>query len=161
MRVLAIDPGTHQSAFCYYSTEATAMSAGILPNLEMIDLIRGFGDVELALEMVASYGMPVGAEVFETCVWIGRFQQAHLGKARLIYRKDVKLHLCQSLRANDSAIRQRLIDMFGKPGTKKAPGFTYALRKDMWQAFALAVTATQCPNLGRDREFEKAAEKFL
>ncbi len=150
-KVLAIDPGTTQSAFCYYSQGATppAMSAGILPNEEIIDLIRKFSDVELCLEMVASYGMPVGAEVFETCVWIGRFQQAHFGITRKIYRKDVKIHLCKSMKANDAAIRQRLIDRFGAPGTKKNQGFTYGLKGDAWQAFALAVTALENPDMGR------------
>lgn len=149
--VLAIDPGTSQSAFCYFNPNANppSLSAGILPNEEMIELIRKFSGVELAIERVASYGMPVGVEVFQTVHWSGRFQQAHLGVTRLIFRRDVKLHLCKSPKANDASIRQRLIDLYGAPGTKKAPGFTYGLKSDTWQAFALAVTAIENPELGK------------
>ncbi len=51
--------------------------------------------------------------------------------------------------SNDSAdlevtknIRQALIDRFGPPGKKKAPGATYGLSGDMWSALAVAVTFT-------------------
>lgn len=151
MRLLALDPGSKQSAFCYFSTDTSppSLSAGILPNIEIIDLIRRFSDVELIIERIGSYGMPVGEEVFSTVHWSGRFQQAHLGITRLIFRRDVKLHLCKSPKANDASIRQRLIDLYGAPGTKKAPGFTYGMKKDLWQAFALAVTAIENPELGK------------
>jgi len=104
---------------------------------------NGAAKVQLAIEMVASYGMAVGREVFETCVWIGRFQQAwHAPEAvRLIYRRDVKLHLCGSARAKDSNIRQAVIDLLGPPGTKREPGPTYGVRSHAWSALAVAVTA--------------------
>lgn len=91
--------------------------------------------------MIASYGMAVGAEVFETCVWIGRFMQAHpdLNMHR-IKRGDVKMHLCHSMRAKDANIRQALIDRLGAPGTKKNPGKTYGVSGDVWAALAVAVT---------------------
>ena len=49
---------------------------------------------KLVVEMVASYGMPVGKEVFDTCVWIGRYIQQvdDVGKEYdYIYRKDEKI----------------------------------------------------------------------
>jgi hypothetical protein len=100
--------------------------------------------------MIASYGMPVGREVFETCLWIGRFVEAWAsrgGEYRLVYRREVKLHLCESVRANDANIRAALIDRFGpgKPaaiGTKKAPGPLYGLKGDEWAALGVALTAS-------------------
>ena len=65
----------------------------------------------------------------------------------LIYRKDVKLHLCHTTKAKDSNITQALIDRFasGEPnrgkGTKAAPGWFYGFKADIWQAYALAVLA--------------------
>jgi hypothetical protein len=102
----------------------------------------------LAIEMVASYGMPVGREVFETCVWIGRFQESWRDglrrvpeDVRLIYRRDVKLHLCGNSRAKDANIRQALIDKLGPVGTKAAPGPLYGVKSHAWAAVAVAVTA--------------------
>ena len=142
---MAIDPGPERSAWCTYdiSFNPTRISAGILPNEDVKNLVACMEDATLVVEGIASYGMPVGAEVFETCIWIGRFIESHLGMYRLIYRKDVKMHLCGSMRANDAAIRQRLIDIFGPPGTKKNPGKLYGISKDMWSALALAVTAAE------------------
>lgn len=78
----------------------------------------------LVIEMVASYGMPVGETVFETCVWIGKFMQiveSRKKKVNKVYRKDEKMNICHSMKAKDSNIRQALIDRFGEVGTKKNP----------------------------------------
>ena len=75
----------------------------------------------MVIEMIASYGMPVGKEVFDTCVWIGRFAEASGMPTNYIYRKDEKMNICHSKRAKDSNIRQALIDRFGVVGTKKNP----------------------------------------
>ena len=58
--------------------------------------------------------MAVGAEVFETVHWSGRFTEA-LWPTPVVQlpRRAVKLHLCGSARAKDPNIRQALLDRFG------------------------------------------------
>lgn len=99
----------------------------------------------IAIEMIASYGMPCGKEVFETCLWIGRFTE-HCREPRLVYRRDIKMHHCGSARAKDANIRQALIDKYGAPGTKKNPGATYGLKSHLWAAFALATFISETSN---------------
>jgi hypothetical protein len=131
--ILAIDPGTTESGWCYFN--GRVCDAGIWPNAKMLGFVATYGDATLAIEMVASYGMAVGKEVFETVRWIGRFQQAWRDPeaVKLVYRQDVKLHLCKSVRAKDANIRQALLDRFGKAGTKGVTGHA-------WAALAVAVT---------------------
>jgi hypothetical protein len=141
MRVIAIDPGPTESAFVRYE-HGKVMAMGKLPN-DVLLVCLACADV-LVVEMIASYGMPVGAEVFQTCVWIGRFVEAWAPKPhQLIYRKDVKLHLCNSPRANDATVRQALIDRFGGKekaiGNKAKPGPLYGIKGDAWQALAVGV----------------------
>jgi hypothetical protein len=103
--------------------------------------------------MIASYGMAVGREVFETCVWIGRFTQAWHAPAavELVYRQDVKLHLCGNPRARDANIRQALLDLFPRAGggktpqigTKAKPGPLYGVSSHAWPALAVAITALE------------------
>lgn len=96
----------------------------------------------VAIEMISCYGMPVGAEVFETCLWIGEFRAIMRPQpVTLCYRRDIKLHLCGTAKAKDSNVRQALIDRLGKPGTKKDPGPTYGVTSHMWSALAVAVYA--------------------
>lgn len=149
--ILAIDPGNAESGIVLIGADYRPIMAKKAPNEDLLEemtlCIRDFDEV--AIEMVASYGMPVGASVFETCVWIGRFMQrlTDLGKkVERLPRMSVKMNLCHKSTAKDANITQALVDRFapnepnkGK-GTKKAPGFFYGFKKDIWQAYALGVT---------------------
>lgn len=144
MTILAIDPGTTQSAFLYL-VDGRPAAFGIEPNeevLEIVDSARGNVDA-MAIEMVASYGMPVGAEVFETVLWIGRFIQAY-GGGEKVYRQEVKLTLCRDSRAKDANIRQAILDRFGGKevaiGRKATPGPLYGITSHVWSALAVALT---------------------
>ena len=150
MELLAIDPGPVESAFVRWTGDGSLLEFGKIPNKEMLRLLNGCASYVVPVcEMIASYGMPVGAEVFETCVWIGRFAQAAQTKMHRITRGKVKMHLCQSMRAKDSNIRQAIIDRLGPPGTKKAPGTTYGTSGDVWAALAVALAfadGVRCPD---------------
>lgn len=151
--ILAIDPGNIESGITLIDEKTLRpIMAEKINNEELIERIYGGIGVEhAAIEMIASYGMAVGQTVFETCVWIGRFQEALMfvnseTKIKYIYRKDEKMNLCNSMRAKDSNIIQALVDRFapntpnkGK-GSKKVPGWFYGFKKDIWQAYAVGVT---------------------
>ena len=149
MTLLAIDPGTTESAWVLWRDGAPRLFAKE-PNAAVRLLVRDPPEPidRVAVEMVASYGMPVGREVFETVRWIGRFEEsAGQVPVVLVYRQEVKLHLCHSAKANDAAIRQALLDRFGPGreqaiGTKKAPGPLYGISGDVWSALAIAVTVS-------------------
>lgn len=142
-RILALDPGPEETGWASLY-DGRVETSGVIGNDGMLrQLIIGTLSDVLAIEMIASYGMPVGREVFETCLWIGRFVQAwpKPDEVRLVYRKDVKMHLCGTPRAKDANIRQALIDLLGPQGTKKQPGPTYGVKSHAWAALAVAVTA--------------------
>lgn len=139
--IVAIDPGTDESGFVLFHDRAV-VDSGVAPNADIRDMViahKGKGHT-LAIEMIASYGMPVGREVFETCVFIGRLVEIWGDEARLVFRKDVKMHVCGSPRAKDGNIRQALLDLLGPAGTKKAPGPTYGVKSHAWAALGVAVT---------------------
>ena len=149
MVIFAIDPGNTESGFALIQMpDFQLLDFGKMANeslLQYVHLIAGQAD-EFAIEMVASYGMPVGKDVFETCVWIGRFIQAVKKEYHFVYRKDEKMCLCGSMKAKDSNIRQALIDRYAKfdfkngKGTKQNQDTFYGVSKDAWQAIAVGVT---------------------
>lgn len=143
MRILAIDPGPMQSAFVVW--DGTKLwEQNIVPNDKMKLVIWANNSIceAVAVEHLQCFGMAVGKEVFETAYWIGDFRARCVDtKFMRIYRGEVKMHLCNSMRAKDGNIRQVLLDRFGVKGTKKNPGFFYGFKADMWSAFAVAVTA--------------------
>lgn len=147
MTVLAIDPGPVQSAYVLWDGRKLGDHAKIDNDL-IPDRVMFWTQRAVVVEQIASYGMAVGAEVFATCWWSGRFYQqaitAQVPTVEMLPRKDVKLHLCHSPRANDATIRQALIDRFGGKdkaiGRKASPGPLYKLRADEFQALALGIT---------------------
>lgn len=146
--VLAIDPGNTETGYAVICSETCRpIDIGKIDNHDLRERLmtdKLNADVG-AIEMVASYGMAVGKEVFETCVWIGRLIEASDCGLAPIYRREVKLHHCHSSKAKDSNITQALIDRFASgetnrgKGTKAAPGWFYGFKADIWQAYALAV----------------------
>lgn len=151
MMIFAIDPGSTQSAYCMMGENALPIAFDKVPNLDIIALLRNYGKSRptVVIERVASYGMPVGREVFDTCEWIGRYTQVAKDLAldvEYILRQEEKLFICKSPKANDATIRKALIDRFAKhdfktgKGTKKAPDFFYGFKADCWSAFAVAVS---------------------
>jgi Holliday junction resolvasome RuvABC endonuclease subunit len=79
--ILEIDPGNRESGYAIIEMpEFKIRECGKVENRELLKRITEIsitGDIyefdSLAIEMVASYGMAVGKDVFETCVWSGRF----------------------------------------------------------------------------------------
>jgi hypothetical protein len=138
--ILAIDPGPTHSAYVWWEG-GKPMSFAKTENSELRAILKTSEPSEItAIEMIASYGMAVGREIFETAVWIGRFQEccANPSDVQLIFRKDVKLYWCGTTKAKDANIRQALLDHFGPQGTKKAPGILYGVKADVWSAVAIA-----------------------
>lgn len=153
--IFAIDPGNTESAYCLMYAETYAPlrfaktgNAEIREAMEQALCEYGL-DLTVVIERIASYGMAVGKEVFETCEWVGRFaevaERGYNATVEYVYRRDEKLTICGSPKANDSNIRRALIDRFAQfdfkngKGTKACPDTFYGFKADCWSAFACAV----------------------
>lgn len=153
MRILSIDPGNALSAWMILE-DGVPLRFGKDENEKfLLDLRNKHWADEMAIEMVESFGMAVGKEVFQTCVWTGRFIETWNVKGfswTPITRKEVKMHLCHSMRAKDANIRQSIIDKFGGKetaiGRKATPGPLYGISADVWSALAVGLTylETKC-----------------
>lgn len=152
-KIIALDPGNTKTGYVVVRHDGRdileVIEKGKVENAQIFDVLLRHNRYALAVEMIASYGMPVGVEVFDTCVWIGRFiEYARTLKLaqdiQLIYRKEEKLFLCGYLTAKDRDITRALVNRYapGQPnlgkGTKGMPGFFYGFRADIWQAMAVA-----------------------
>lgn len=147
--VFAVDPGPVQSGWCVMLGDEL-LASGIWENERLLNFLSDGASDTLAIEMIASYGMPVGKEVFETCVWIGRFVQVwpKPESVRLVYRKDVKMHLCGTTQAKDANVRQAIIDLYPPSGggatpqigIKAKPGPLYGVSSHAWPAIGVALT---------------------
>lgn len=158
--ILAIDPGPTQSAYVLWDPGRTQIASvlwdgkvidkAILDNPSLLMRLRQIcwaSVPSMAIEMVQSFGMSVGAEVFETVFWAGRFFEAWEARegrsGTKVYRKEVKIHFCHNLRAKDPNIRQAILDRFGGKdaaiGLKASQGPLYGIKADMWSALAVAL----------------------
>jgi len=168
MDILAIDPGPIHSGLVRLDPQGNVLQACVLRN----DLVLGVLAAEepasatrLAIEWISSFGMPVGSEIFETCRWVGRFQQTWHApdNVLLIPRAEIKLALCHSSRAKDVNVRQALIDLYQptgggncpQVGTARKPGPLHKVHSHSWSALAVGVVASA--RLARDGHQAPAA----
>lgn len=137
--ILAIDPGPKESAYVVFDGERVSRFGEMGNDLMRIALAGNFGQQfdNIVIEWISGFGVPAGNDTFETCRWVGRFQEAYNGTSHLITRKKVKEHL-QAM--NDKFVRQALIARFGEPGKKKSPGILYGITGHCLAALAVAVT---------------------
>lgn len=132
--ILSIDPGSKESAWMLY--DGTPRKWGKESNTTILGLLRApasgdFDDANhVVIESMVNYAATVGAETFDAIRWAGRFQEAWsllYGDCSVSYitRPEVKLHLCQSMRAKDKDVREALITRWGGEdmaiGGKKCP----------------------------------------
>ncbi len=140
--VLAIDPGTHESGYVLY--DGRVITSGVMPNDDMLAIVKDDRSDILAIEKVVSYGRAVGQEVFDTCEWAGRFRQAWPcpDETLSISRPQVKKALGLKGSADEAEVNARVRELIGPPGTKKSPGPTYGVKSHAWAALAVAYAAS-------------------
>jgi hypothetical protein len=151
MTIIGIDPGPTTTAMVWIGLDMKSNKWRVTSKWEgstedAIDIVgANHADMagECAIERVASMGMAVGEDVFETVHQSGRmfeaFKQTQKREMHRLKRAQIKMHLCGSMRAKDANIRQALVDKLGPQGTKKAPGPTYGVSGHKWAALAVAV----------------------
>lgn len=141
--ILAVDPGQSVSAYVMLSKNGI-LTHGFKKNESVKKVVETASYRLLAIEMIASYGMRVGKSVFETCVFIGELKAQAESRGlpvRLMFRKDVKKFVCGTHIAKDRDVRKAMVERYGSGGSKSAPGETFGITQDVWQALALATTA--------------------
>lgn len=163
--ILAIDPGSAQSAFVLYVPVGPpagweVRDHGKIANDELLRVLRGrplsprqgYEVSVVAIEQIEPrYGLQAGWEVLDTARWVGRFEEAaqpfHVVR---LTRSEILTHLGVVTRGKDrvsadAGTRAALIDRFGGTkevaiGVKASPGPLYGIRADEWAAIAVAVT---------------------
>lgn len=152
--VLAIDPGPMRSAWVLFDVADRRVLefANSQPNEEFVELLAQTGNLafdQLVIERVQSYGRNVGAPVFETAFWSGRFAQAAWPMPlERIANPTVRSHLCGRAGVGYPELKSALYDRFGgvegrakAVGLKKTPGPLYGfVGDDVYAALGLAVT---------------------
>lgn len=145
MKVLAIDPGDKESGFVIIqptkdrrlNSKFSLIRHGNIPNFDLLKIITSNSEgVEVGLiEMIQSYGKPVGESIFNTCRWIGKFElrmNDNSWRTALVFRKSIiNFHLSSAAVKNpDSLIRKKMM--------AKYPQESKGITKHSWQALGLA-----------------------
>ena len=140
--ILAIDPGPTRSAYVILALgEPTATAK--LPNEEVLAIAAKWpGDVTV-IEWITVASI-AGAEIYQTCRWVGRFEQVSGVPVVLLPRSDVVAHFFgkRNVKGADGLIRRQMLDRWGgdaAKGVRANPGPLYRFHADCWQALGLAV----------------------
>ena len=121
--ILAIDPGRRMTGWVLLEPQPGPLPRlvehGNTPTSDFLERLRAhpaLGADRAVAEHVGHYGtgMAAGADVFETCIFLGQMieilRPLPVAKVR---RQSVKTHLCGRPTAKDANVRQALIDRWG------------------------------------------------
>jgi len=164
MRLISIDPGPTQSAYVTWDTEKDDFlevilyaNKGLINNQDLyasVPELLSFQPEIIAIEMIQSYGTPLGRPSFETILFVGKltgeferqgaretFMVGGPLKVKYYGRPTIKGQVGGK---NDTQIRASLRLRYGeaKKGCKLE-----GVKKDIWAALALATALTERPNL--------------
>lgn len=177
--ILAIDPGTRESA--YVIRDATRpVEWAMISNGELLSRIEGAPTslarwrelTSMAIEMPA-VAMTSGGEIFHTCRWVGMFQHAWIsawersdviGRAEdvhLMTRHQVKLFLLgrTNQKGADKLVRAALIARYGGKSTIAKGGVLHGVTGDCWAALAVAETYLHAPKLSAPQDRDAAIKQ--
>lgn len=161
MSILAIDPGTTESAWLVLGSAGPGLGPepwafAKVPNARLRQILAAEMSREIAAVVIERieprYGRQIGMETLVTCEWVGRFAElaAPAVPVSLLRRSAILQHLRVGGNAADAGVRAALIDRFGGEaaiGRKAAPGPLYGVHGDLWAALAVAVTFHDAPEL--------------
>lgn len=158
MRILAIDPGTTESAFVVFDTcdaKRPLKEYGYFANdVVLNEYVRQTRFYDwLAIEqpqMCWAKKVPgkLVADLLTTREWVGRFDAMH--DAQLVPARSIRKVVCGNAKAADKDVRAALVKRFGEPGTKKKPGPLYGIASHLWSALAIAVYVYDTQTGGAD-----------
>jgi hypothetical protein len=159
--IIAIDPGPTVSAYVLLDKDGRYKGGETVANDTLRRLCaKGFEEqrerfddpseiTKLAIEIFGNMGKHVGAEVFETAYWIGRFVERlhhafpYSGGVVGLKRHYVKKHFQVPQGANDADVRAAITEQWGgvsaAKGTKEHPGPLYGCTTHQWSALAVAI----------------------
>jgi len=157
--IIGIDPGPRESGYCEYNPSTRGVfEAHIYSNDELWDSLadRTFlGTTILAIEFPCFYGksVSIGKDVLETAAQVGWFEAAWWANKgrdaviRRITRREVRMHLCGTMRSGDPQVWTAILDQYGGRaaalGTRKIPGPLYGVKSHARAALAVAITAAE------------------
>lgn len=179
LTMLAIDPGTTQSAYAMVRGDYSIISAAKVENDDVLRLVQ-IGDYdEMVIECMEARHVQngvIGAETYDTCYWIGRYMQAAIDRGKpvnRVYRADERKRLIPTKKNKmqphpasvgktaDAQIRATLIRRFAKHDFKNGKGKAtckdtfYGFARDMWSAYAVGVV-----HLDKAREEERLGRLY-
>ncbi len=148
--ILGVDPGNVESAWVVFQ-HPKLVAKGLELNsdfLRRIPKMRAMYNIDImVIERIANYGDIVGATIFDTEHWAGRFVERWDFTHYRIYRRDVKKYLGLGPNTKDAQVNKATADHFepyggGKnpvKGIQKQPGPLFGVKDDIWAALAIAV----------------------
>lgn len=130
---IAIDPGNEESGWVVALKDNSKLiyknkDKNTILYKKFQEFIKNEQVLRVGIEYPSSYGMPVNQTLLDTCTICGILLQIckeNNISVDLIFRKSVKMFLCNSVRAKDAEVNSRVREYIGEDYTLKKPNYYY------------------------------------